>query len=152
MTMNRGEINPNLALFASMAAPSGRAAMPMLPSVTGMPPTVTGLPLSGMPMGAPRGVPASMSDRVIRPTAGPLAAKGRGGESMMAHMTPGEIAVPPQAQTPEVLASLNRAFAGAGANPTSFQAGNPDQKINPETGLPEFGLFDSILPMGLGLL
>ena len=95
-----------------------------------------------------------MPSRVIRPAGGPVpsaAARGRGGDAMVAHMTPGEIAVPPQVQTPDVLATLNRAFSQAGANPTSFQAGNPDEKINPETGLPEFNFMDILLPAALGL-
>jgi hypothetical protein len=70
---------------------------------------------------------------------------------MVAHMTPGEIAVPPQIQTPDVLTTLNKAFSEAGANPTSYQVGSPDQKVNPETGMPEFGFFDFILPAALGL-
>ena len=81
-----------------------------------------------------------------------MAGQGRGGDSMMAHMTPGEIAVPPQVQTPEVLSALNKAFASTGANPTSYQAGNPDQKVNPATGMPEFGFFDVALPLGLSVL
>ena len=60
-----------------------------------------------------------------------MASQSRGGDSLMAHMTPGEIAALPHIQTPEVLAALNRAFAQMGANPTSFQGGNPEQKINP---------------------
>jgi hypothetical protein len=35
---------------------------------------------------------------------------------MMAHMTPGEIAVPPQVQTPDVLTTLNKAFTEAGTH------------------------------------
>lgn len=115
-------MNANLAAFARMAAPRGSRP--------------------------PQGYSAPSTS--VRPPVNP-ASKGRGGDSMMAHMTPGEIAVPPQIQTPEVLAALNKGFAAAGANPTSFQAGNPDQKINPETGMPEFGFFDMLLPTALGL-
>lgn len=114
-------MNPNLSLFARHAAP-GRPAPPGR---------------------APAMGPQTPMAR--------LAAAGRGGDEMVAHMTPGEIAVPPQAQTPEVLAALNRAFAQLGANPTSYQAGNPDQKINPETGMPEFGFFEAALPMALAV-
>ncbi len=119
-------MDQNLAHFARMAAPRGSR-----------PPQ--GYSAPSTPVRAPMN-PASR-----------MGAQGRGGDTMMAHMTPGEIAVPPQVQTPEVLSSLNKAFASAGANPTSFQAGSPDQKVNPETGLPEFGFFDMLLPTVLGI-
>lgn len=113
----------NLARFAQMASP-------------GRPPQGYSAP--------------SMPARPPMPRMPAAAGQGRGGDSMVAHMTPGEIAVPPQIQTPDVLTALNRAFASAGANPTSFQAGNPDQKVNPATGMPEFGFFDVALPLALG--
>lgn len=125
--------HPNLIHFARMAQPSAAS----------MPPQ--GYSAPAMPMRPP------MPQRAPMRGAADMASQGRGGDSMMAHLTPGEIAVPPEVQTPEVLAALNRAFAQVGANPTSFQAGNPDQKVNPETGAPEFGFFDILLPLGLGV-
>lgn len=168
-------MNPNLALLASMARPSAQPPSmlpPGMPMPPGMPPGMMGGPMmppgtapggagapSGMPMppmgggGPPQGMPGRPQN-VIRRSPGPTpsaAARGRGGDSMVAHMTPGEIAVPPQVQTPDVLSTLNRAFSDAGANPTSYQAGSPDQKVNPDTGMPEFGFFDAILPTILGV-
>ena len=155
-------MNPNLlAAFAKMAVP-GRGAAPMLgqpPASASMP---QGMPPQGMPQRpppqvAPRGMPPIDPSRVIRPLGNrPIqaaAAAGRGGDKIMAHMTPGEIAVPPEVQTPEVVAVLDRAFAQMGVNPRGFQAGNPDQKINPETGAPEFGFFDldNLLPIALAI-
>jgi hypothetical protein len=151
-------MNPYLANFANMARP-GRGPAPMLgraapPPGAGMAPTVP----QGMPQQPPRPVaPRIDPSRVVRPMSNlPInqaAAAGRGGDSMMAHMTPGEIAVPPEVQTPEVLAALNRAFAERGTSPNSYQAGNSEQKINPETGAPEFGFFDlnSLLPLALSI-
>lgn len=152
-------MTPNLAMFARMAAPMPPPGMPMtaMPGraqapMPQMPAAVPPLPQNTASAGAPPVLPIKAGN-VIRPVGGgkQAAAAGRGGDTMVAHMTPGEIAVPPQVQTPEVLATLNKAFAGAGANPTSFQAGNPDQKVNPQTGMPEFGFFDTLLPIGLGI-
>jgi hypothetical protein len=151
-------MNPNLVTFARGARPGiGPAPMlgrPAMPPGAGMQPT---MPQRMPPPVTPRGMPPFDPSRVIRPVDNQsiqqAAAAGRGGDSMMAHMTPGEIAVPPQVQTPEVLAALDRAFVAKGANPTSYQAGNPDQRINPDTGAPEFGFFslDSLLPIALAI-
>lgn len=78
-----------------------------------------------------------------------LAGMGRMGDSVMAHMTPGEIAVPPQVQTPKVLATLNNAFQSSGVNPQQFVAGSPQANINPQTGLQENSFFSALLPMAL---
>src|SRR5882672_1485594 len=160
-------MNPNLVLLASMARPSARPPSMLPPGMSmppGMPPGMMGGPMpppsaalggagapSGMSMPPMGGMP-TRPQNVIRRSPGSTpsaAARGRGGDAMVAHMTPGEIAVPPQVQTPDVLATLNRAFSQAGANPTSFQAGNPDEKINPDTGLPEFNFMDILLPAAL---
>jgi hypothetical protein len=53
-------------------------------------------------------------------------------------MTPGEMAVPPQIQTPQVMTALNRAFATQGASAAQYTAGSPAQGVNPSTGMPEF--------------
>lgn len=73
-----------------------------------------------------------------------MAAAGRAGDTMMAHLTPGELTIPPAVQTPEVLGAFARAITEAGGDPSQYIAGSPDQSINPETGQPEFGWFDSV--------
>jgi hypothetical protein len=75
------------------------------------------------------------------------AQKGRFGDTMMAHMTPGEIAVPPQVQTPGVLAALQQAFKTAGADVRQFAAGSPYAAHNPDTGQQEFSLWSALLPV-----
>jgi hypothetical protein len=65
-----------------------------------------------------------------------MAAMGRGGDTMMAHVTPGEIMVPPQVQTPELVAAITRAIQQAGGNPQEYIAGQGS--INPYTGQEEF--------------
>lgn len=154
-----GMMAPGMPPTSIQPSPAGGGGE-MIPAQAGMPPASMPRPTAPPPrppqidpsrvirqVGNPQGNPAA-----ARPMMQRGAAEGRGGDSMMAHMTPGEIVVPPEVQTPEVLAALNRAFAQMGANPTSYQAGHPDQKINPETGMPEFGFFDILLPLGLGLL
>ncbi len=63
-----------------------------------------------------------------------LSALGRGGDSEIAHVTPGEIVLPQALQTPEVMAALQAAAAHAGADLGRFQVGNPASRVNPATG------------------
>lgn len=71
-----------------------------------------------------------------------LAQQGRGTDSMIAHLTPGEHMVPPEVleRYPELGAAIRTALSQMGQNPNEFVIGHPDQKINPITGQPEFGL------------
>lgn len=79
-----------------------------------------------------------------------LAQKGRFGDTLVAHLTPGEIEVPPQVQTPRVLADLRKAFTKAGVNPQQFTAGSPQSSVNPQTGMPEYNFLSALLPTLLG--
>lgn len=63
---------------------------------------------------------------------------GRGGDSVLGHLTPGEIVIPLDAQTEEVLVAVSEAFESAGMNPLEFVVGMADNKINPTTGNPEY--------------
>lgn len=76
-----------------------------------------------------------------------MAAAGRNGDSVVAHLTPGEIQVPPQVQTPHLLNAIRAAFAHFGIGPQQFTAGSPQQSHNPATGAPEFNLLSAILPV-----
>lgn len=80
-----------------------------------------------------------------------LAQQGRRGDTALAHMTPGEIAVPPEVQTPKVLATLKAEYAKKGVHPAQFQVGNPASSVNPATGTPEYNFMSSFLPMALGI-
>lgn len=75
-----------------------------------------------------------------------LAGMGRGGDTEMAHVTPGEIMIPPQVweANPKLQESIKKAFLAHGVDPKEFMAGSPLQKINPVTGQPEFGFFSKI--------
>ena len=63
---------------------------------------------------------------------------GRGGDSVMAHLTVGEIVVPIDAQSEEVLMAIKKAFEDQGIDPLEFVVGMAQNKINPQTGNPEF--------------
>jgi murein DD-endopeptidase MepM/ murein hydrolase activator NlpD len=64
-----------------------------------------------------------------------LARAGRGSDTEIAHVTPGEIVISKRLQTPEVIAALRRA---AGEPLAHLQVGHPRNRINPRTGAAEF--------------
>lgn len=76
-----------------------------------------------------------------------LAQQGRFGDSIVAHITPGEISVPPQIQTPQLIEALRQAFAHAGVSLQQFTAGSPQASRNPATGAPELSLWSALLPI-----
>lgn len=63
---------------------------------------------------------------------------GRGGDSVLAHLTPGEIVIPIDAQTETLIVAIRDAFEQVGANPREFVVGDSENKINSQTGNPEF--------------
>ena len=63
------------------------------------------------------------TQRAHRNQARQLARKGRGGDSEIAHVTPGEIVVPRELQTPEVMAALDWAAAGVGLSLDRLRVG-----------------------------
>lgn len=73
------------------------------------------------------------------------------GDTTVAHLTPGEVEVPPQVQTPKVLATIDKAFKDKKVDPQKFVAGSPKSSINPQTGMPEYNFWSSFLPMAMGI-
>lgn len=154
--MMNASANPNLAMFAQMAQGGG---MPQGMMPQGAPPPVAGAAPPAMPpMGAPpmgQGQPpaaqAAPGAAGQRFTPQQLAALGRNGDQTIAHLTPGEIAVPPQVQTPKVLATINKAFQKKGISPAQFTAGSPQSSVNPQTGVPEYNFLSAFLPAALGI-
>lgn len=69
-----------------------------------------------------------------------LAVQGRGGDTEIAHVTPGEMVIPRALQTPAVMQALALEAARKGINPTAFRVGSPKASINPRTGAEEFFL------------
>lgn len=82
-----------------------------------------------------------------RLTPAEMARLGRFGDQVVAHLTPGEIQVPPEVQSPKVLATLEKAFTQAGVQPEQFVAGSPQSSVNPNTGAPEYSFLSAILPV-----
>lgn len=65
--------------------------------------------------------------------------EGRGTDTVLAHMSLGELVIPRAfLDDPEVMTALQKIFEAGGANMAEFTVGDPANKINPETGHPEF--------------
>jgi hypothetical protein len=87
---------------------------------------------------------------------------GRGTDTVLAHMSLGEIVIPRAFQDdPQVMQLLQQIFQQGGADIAEFTVGDKANKINPETGYPEFGFFKKIFsnplvriaaPLALSLL
>jgi hypothetical protein len=88
-----------------------------------------------------------MQQRKNQMMAQQLGAQGRMGDTTMAHLTPGEMTVPPQVQTPKVMHTLQQAFKKDGLSPAQFTVGSPAASTNPATGAQEFNIFSSLLPI-----
>lgn len=157
-------MNPNLMAFAQQMQQGGSGQPgPQMPPQ--MPQQPQGMPQPGgggpnpaliqaamqrmMGAGGPQGTPGG-------PQGGPppmqqalqaAAAQGRNGDKLMAHLTPGEIEVPPEVQTPKVLATLKRAMKKKGVNISQFTAGSPASSTNPATGAPEYNFLSALLPI-----
>ena len=67
-----------------------------------------------------------------------LAAQGRGDDTEIAHLTPGELVIPRALQSPELLNALQRAAAAHNIPLEMLSVGNARNRINPDTGAPEF--------------
>ncbi|HKS74806.1 MAG TPA: hypothetical protein VJQ82_16495 [Terriglobales bacterium] len=152
-------MNPNLAMFAQMA--QGGQQMP--PGSSQMPAPMPKQPvLPQSPQGNQQLSPQILAMIMQRARQGQqpqqprftpqqLAAQGRFGDTTVAHLTPGEIEIPPQVQTPKLLAAINQAFRKAHVSPAQFTAGSPASSVNPKTGMPEYNFLSAILPTLLGI-
>jgi len=67
-----------------------------------------------------------------------LALQGRGGDTRIAHVTPGELVIPERLKTPEVMGALRVAAMHMGIDPDRLEVGSESNSTNPETGEPEF--------------
>lgn len=127
--------NPQQSSF--LGAAQGGAGLPMQPPSSS--------PQQGQPQ-QPQGLPPQMMAMLKQ-----VAGMGRHGDTVLAHLTPGEKTVPPEVQTPKVLATLNKAYKDKGVSPEQFTVGSPQSSINPATQLPEYNFLSAFLPTALGL-
>jgi len=67
-----------------------------------------------------------------------VAMSGRGGDTEIAHLTPGEIVIPKRLQTPEFVKALYVAAHAFGIDLARLVVGSGKNVINPRTGQPEF--------------
>jgi hypothetical protein len=67
-----------------------------------------------------------------------LALQGRGGDTRIAHVAPGEVVIPRSLMTPALMEKLTREARRLGIDPASLQIGSGRNVINPRTGMPQF--------------
>jgi hypothetical protein len=67
-----------------------------------------------------------------------LALQGRGEDTEVAHLTPGEIVLPRSLQTPALMAQIEAQAARQGIDARQFILGHPTNRVNPQTGQREF--------------
>ena len=99
------------------------------------------LSMFGRAAGAPPGGPQGMN---MNP-AEAMAMKGRFGDTILAHLTPGEITIPVQLQSPAVLNAIRNEFKKVGVSPAKFVAGSPVGSHNPATGAQEFSWLPALM-------
>jgi len=164
----QGMAQPPQPPQAGQAPPQAPPPPPMqggMPPRPPMPPQ--GGPPPGMPQGAPPpspqgppsqgqgGIPPQILQMLMQhlqqQAPQQLAQQGRFGDTMIAHLTPGEMMVPPQVQTPKVLAELDKAYKAKHVSPGQFTAGSPQSSTNPKTGVPEYNFMSAFLPTAAGL-
>jgi hypothetical protein len=78
-----------------------------------------------------------------------IASQGRYGDSIIAHLTPGEVQVPPEIlqANPQLLAALKAAFQKMGVDISQFTAGSPATTKNPFTGVEENSIWGALMPV-----
>ena len=94
----------------------------------------------------------SMAENVVDAANAPMAdmvqmiaAEGRGGDTTLAHLTPGEVVLPVQAmQDPDFETAVENRFNEIGLDPEQYVVGAGIASLNPMTGLEEFGFFKKV--------
>jgi len=96
----------------------------------------------------------ALSDEDIEQIYGPddlsqLASLGRGGDTMIAHLTPGELVIPADfLEEPAIKQRLLNFLGEQGVeNPERYLVGSDANSINPNTGLPEFLSLSDLNPL-----
>jgi hypothetical protein len=76
-----------------------------------------------------------------------LAGLGRFEDDTLAHVATGEMIVPPQSITPQTRSMIESDMMNMGMNPNQYVVGG-ENSINPNTGMPEFGLRSALKKFG----
>ena len=76
-----------------------------------------------------------------------LASLGRFEDDTLAHVATGEMIVPPQSITPQTRSMIESDMMNMGMNPNQYVVGG-ENSINPNTGMPEFGLRSALKKFG----
>lgn len=88
-----------------------------------------------------------MAENKYRKARTEMASKGRGGDTVLGHLSRGEMVIPNQlldlddGAFRKIVEGVMKEY---GINPKEFTVGDSANKTNPETGLPEFGFFKKI--------
>ena len=91
----------------------------------------------GLAEAAEIGAQAPLGDMALE-----LAQAGRGEDVLLAHLTPGEVVLPPQMMAdPQFESAVERRFLELDLDPEAYVAGAGIASLNPLTGLEEFGFF-----------
>jgi len=89
------------------------------------------------PMLEPQPLMVNTGGRIQGYNLGGLASMGRGGDSQLAHVMPGERMVPPGVIDDSM---MDAAFVKAGLDPREYTVGSAQASTNPMTGVPEYGI------------
>lgn len=94
-----------------------------------------------------------MEPQIMQPEMAPEE-MGRGTDTVLAHLSLGEVVIPRAfLDDPQVMEMLQMLFQQNGVDLAEFTVGDPANKINPETGYPEFfklkKLFKAAAPLAL---
>ena len=74
-----------------------------------------------------------------------LQSAGTGEDTILAHLTPGEVILDPRFfEDPKFEAEVERKFRETGLDPEAYTAGSGIANLNIETGVPEYGFFKKI--------
>jgi hypothetical protein len=91
----------------------------------------------GLAEAAEVGTQAPLGDMALE-----LAQAGRGEDVLLAHLTPGEVVLPPQMMAdPQFESAVEKRFLELDLDPEAYIAGSGIASLNPITGLEEFGFF-----------
>ena len=85
------------------------------------------------------------SENPLAELAAQIAAAGRGPDTTLAHLTPGEVVLPPEMmESAEFETAVENRFRELDLNPEQYVVGMGIASLNPQTGLEEFGFFKKL--------